>query len=420
METKQQRRYRYFLYGVLLCTTIGILYMFHFGVRRQMPDTYRIRQGKESQIDFMLPMGVTIRSMDGVREIQLKPNKTVSVLAGDSPCYVMEVSAFGMLPVRQVKLENAKTEQVYASGMPVGIYVRTLGVMVIDTGDFLGISGERINPAQGILESGDYILKVNGTKAISKRQVIQLIEHSKGQQFVFEILRNGEVSQVALTPEQNEEGIYKAGIWIRDSAQGVGTISFFTKDGDFAALGHGINDYDTGQLMQIEHGSIYETDILSIRKAQSGVPGQITGLLTLDDSDYLGAIDKNTGIGIYGNVEGRSSDVQKLYDKDRLYEIAYKQEIKKGPAQMLSDVSGEPAFYDVEILDLYYNDKNRNQGILLKVTDDRLLALTGGIVQGQSGSPLIQNGKLIGAVTHVFVNDATKGYGIFIENMLNP
>lgn len=408
---KERTLYRYFLYWLLCLSAFSMVAFFHFGIRRQIPSEYFIKEGKETQIDFAIPVCVQI---DNGEKSPVK--RELCFQAGKNPYYIVKVSAFGVLPIREIALKTTESTQVYASGKPIGIYAKTKGVMVIDTGSFQSGLSQEVHPAEGILQSGDYILKVNEIPVSRKKQVIGIIEESKGKQCIFTILRKGEVSNVCCEPKKNEEGIYKAGIWVRDSAEGIGTMTFVTKEGRFAALGHSINDSDTGKKMELERGSIYATDILSIHPAKAHEPGQIMGVLTLDDRDYMGKVLRNEEIGIYGQLTKK--EYEKVKQTESLYEVAYKQDVKKGKAQILSDVTGEEACYDIEIQDLYFTGKHKNQGILLKVTDERLIAYTGGIVQGMSGSPILQDGKIIGAVTHVFVNDPTRGYGIFIDEMM--
>lgn len=215
-------------------------------------------------------------------------------------------------------------------------------------------------------------------------------------------------------PVQNQNGEYKIGIWVRDNAQGVGTMTFVDDAGNFGALGHGISDVDTGTLLALKRGTLYQTEIIGIRKGVNGHPGEMTGMIEYTDSHITGEITANTPQGIYGVCN------QKMLEEisESYMPVGLKQDIQKGRAQIICSVEGEPKYYDVEIKEIYLEHENVNRGILITVTDPQLLAVTGGIVQGMSGAPIIQNGRLIGAVTHVLVQDSTSGYGIFIENML--
>ena len=219
-----------------------------------------------------------------------------------------------------------------------------------------------------------------------------------------------------VTPAKNQNGEYKMGIWIRDNAQGVGTLTFVDGEGNFGALGHGITDSDTGELMELGRGSLYGTKIVAVRKGADGVPGELTGMIEYDDKNVIGEITRNTPYGIFGRL-----DLEKLKESGiylETQEVGFKQDIHPGKATMISTINDEMKEYEIEITAIHMGNDGGNKGLELLVTDDELLSLTGGIVQGMSGSPILQDGKVVGAVTHVLVNAPEKGYGIFIEEML--
>ena len=221
--------------------------------------------------------------------------------------------------------------------------------------------------------------------------------------------------ELKVIPKKNQNGENKIGIWVRDNAQGIGTLTFVDENGKFGALGHGINDTDTSELMELGEGLLYKTNIIAIKKGTKGEPGELTGMISYSDKNVIGTISDNTEAGIFGTCDtGKIS----LMDEAHMYPIGLKQEIRLGEAQIITTVDDTRETYDIEITEVRLDHDNVNRGIVIKITDPRLLSLTGGIVQGMSGSPIIQDGKLIGAVTHVLVQDSTKGYGIFIENML--
>ncbi len=207
----------------------------------------------------------------------------------------------------------------------------------------------------------------------------------------------------------------KLGIWVRDNAQGLGTVTFLNTNSQFGALGHGIHDVDTNTLLDIHAGTVYETSIRDIQKGQDGTPGGMEGIIVYNNYNVLGSITLNTDCGIFGTIDR----IDALFADQTPIETAVKEEIVEGPAVIRCAVEGTVKDYEIRVTKIDKNTSEVNKGIVIEVTDDRLLSVTGGIVQGMSGSPIIQNGKLIGAVTHVFVHDATKGYGIFIENMMN-
>ena len=210
-----------------------------------------------------------------------------------------------------------------------------------------------------------------------------------------------------------QEG-YKLGIWVKDNAQGLGTITFLNADSRFGALGHGIHDVDTNTLLEIDNGTVYETSIKDIKKGENGTPGGMEGIIVYNNYNVLGTITENTDCGIFGTIDR----IDSLFTDLKPMETASKEEIEVGPAVIRCAVEGEVKDYEIRITKIDKGTQEINKGIVIEVTDEKLLEITGGIVQGMSGSPIIQNGKLVGAVTHVFVQDATKGYGVFIENML--
>ena len=213
---------------------------------------------------------------------------------------------------------------------------------------------------------------------------------------------------------QSKDGNYKLGIWVRDSIQGLGTVTYITADNQFGALGHGIHDSDIETLLEIEEGRVYNTEILRIQKGKKGTPGGMEGMIIYNRSNILGEINKNADNGIYGTIK----NIDSLVDEKRTVPVCVKSEVKKGDAVIRCCVDGKVKEYDIEILKINRFVLEANKGMVIKITDDDLIRQTGGIVQGMSGSPILQNGKIVGAVTHVFVNDPTKGSGIFIEDML--
>ena len=226
--------------------------------------------------------------------------------------------------------------------------------------------------------------------------------------------RDGEPIDVSVKPIASSDGKYKLGAWVRDDTQGIGTITYVDMNGNFGALGHGISDSDTGDLVETSQGALYSTEIMGIEKGTIGKPGLLSGVIYYGPQSHMGDISQNTNEGIFGTV---NQQFKKQLTGEPM-EIACRQDVKPGIAYIRSNVSGELEDYEIEIQKVDYNASHKNKSMVIKVTDPRLLELTGGIVQGMSGSPIIQDGKLAGAVTHVFVQDASRGYGILIENML--
>lgn len=329
--------------------------------------------------------------------------------------YRVECRLFGVIPLKTVKVIPVDTRMVYASGSPVGIYMETEGVLIIDSGEIRNAEGILQSPAEHIVQPGDYIRKVNGKVLESKKQLIKMVNENQGNPMEMEVMRNEEMIMVSLTPIQTEDGSYKLGLWVRDNIQGIGTLTYIDETGRFGALGHGISDVDTGEQLNIAQGELYDARILSVQKGTSGSPGELRGVIDYQEYLKLGEISRNTSNGITGRLyTGKGSELHK-----EAYEIILKQDLQTGPAYILSDVGDGVKEYDIQIVKIDRNAKDSNKSFVIQVTDPELLNKTGGIVQGMSGSPIIQDGKLVGAVTHVLVNDPTRGYGIFIENMLD-
>jgi len=326
----------------------------------------------------------------------------------------MQLKLFGVLPLKSIDIEVVEDTMLTPVGQPIGIYMKTQGVLVIDTGSFQGKDGSEHAPSEYKLQAGDYLTAIDGVAVSGKKQVREYVEACEGREIILQVSRNEEIIQIKLSPAQDENGVYKIGAWLRDSAQGIGTMTYLDENNHFGALGHGINDADTGELLQLGSGLLYRTQIIAIRRGEKGSPGELTGMIEYQPDNVSGIIMSNTSEGIYGIADESlsvASDATPL-------PIALNQEVTLGEAQILCNLNGEAAYYDVELTKLSPNDENLNRQISLTVTDEELLALTGGIVQGMSGAPIVQNGKFVGAVTHVLVQDSAKGYGIFIENML--
>ena len=316
--------------------------------------------------------------------------------------------------LKEVSVRVVKREYVIPGGIPVGIYLETRGVYVVGIDMVQTAEGFYAEPAGQAVQPGDYILAVNGRKISDKKELIACVQANQTEIMILKLRRNEEEIQVRVHAVESEEQDYKLGIWVKDDVQGIGTLTYLTQDCRFGALGHGITDTDTGELLEIADGSLYETKILNIVKGERGTPGELSGVITYANRFRKGSILKNTRVGIFGRADaGLAKELA-----GTPVEVAFRQEIKPGPAVIRSSVSGELKDYEIQIQEVRLNESNENKGMIFKVTDPELITLTGGVIQGMSGSPILQNGRLIGAVTHVFVNDPTKGYAGFAENML--
>lgn len=417
-------KYRFFLYMLLILGT-GMTTVFgYYSLWCRIPSTIMVKSGMEETFNFRVPArGILYKnavetSATGQKSavnggLLVDFSRPMTVKAEQIDSYKLKVRLFGVIPLKDVSVEVIDDVRLKPAGIPIGIYVKTEGVLVVGVGEFAGENGESCSPAHYILQPGDYILEVNDEPVKGKKQFMETVSCCEGQNLILKIRRNEEELYVMTKPQLNEQGEYKLGIWIRDNAQGVGTMTYIDETGHFGALGHGINDVDTSTLMALQKGTLYHTEIIGITKGSNGSPGELTGFIEYDDRNILGTITENTTRGIFGvcSPEIAGEDQEAL-------PVGLKQEIEVGSAQIRCSIGGDIETYEVEITDINLGNDNINRGIVLQITDERLLSQTGGIVQGMSGSPIIQKGKIIGAVTHVLVQDSTKGYGIFIERML--
>ncbi len=265
------------------------------------------------------------------------------------------------------------------------------------------------------IEEGDTIVKANNVQINSTDDLINTVNNSNGKEIKLEYISDEETKECSILPVKQENNEYKLGLWVRDSAAGVGTVTFFEPETKtFGALGHGISDIDTGELIDIASGEFVTTRILNIEKGENGIPGKIQG--SIEKQENIGTINKNTRFGIYGTVNNLNS---LNLDNSKEVEVATRDEIKKGKATILCSLdNNKPKEYEIEIEEIYKDNNYDNKSMEIKLTDKELLEKTGGIIQGMSGSPIIQNGKFIGAVTHVLVNNPEEGYGVFADIMI--
>ncbi|MBQ7875378.1 MAG: SpoIVB peptidase, partial [Oscillospiraceae bacterium] len=317
----------------------------------------------------------------------------------------------GIFPIKEVSVTVTDEKIVTVCGSPFGVKMFTDGVLVVGFSRIETESGICCPAVDAGLLEGDVLKSINGAEVFTNEDVASIIESCGGKTLSLLVERDKKSIIVCVTPEMMADGSgYKAGFWVRDSTAGIGTLTFYDPETmAFAGLGHAVCDIDTGEIIPFSSGEIVTAAITSVKKGAAGAPGELGGTFT--SSENLGVVKTNNETGLYGvleyEIEGYSAP------------IAHKQEVYEGEAVILSTVSGtEVKEYDIVIEKISLSDGSMTKNMVIRVTDEELLEVTGGIVQGMSGSPIIQNGKLVGAVTHVFVNDPTKGYGIFIENML--
>ncbi len=415
---------------VLVCLFITNMFFWGFYfynyIDKKIPDEIKMLVGKQENFDFGMPMEAKIETQDiGVisvndlsvpsNQININMNEPFTLKSSQTGEYDISLKLFGIFKFKNISLDIIESTKLIPCGNPIGIYVETDGILVLGGGKITGEDGLNYEPVSNKLKSGDYILKINNIDLTKKKDLINEIQKCNGKNITLLVRRNGENITVSITPIKTVSGSYKIGAWIRDNTQGIGTMTFISPDGHFGALGHGITDIDTGLLMDVKQGSIYKAEIMSIVKGKEGEPGELIGMIRQSKRYRIGSVANNTYQGIFGEIQ---RDFTNDFDSTPL-EIGLKQEIEKGKAIIRCTVEDKIEDFDIEIVSTDISNSNHSKGIVLRITDPRLLNMTGGIVQGMSGSPIIQNNKIIGAVTHVFIQDSTKGYGTFIENMVN-
>ncbi len=312
-------------------------------------------------------------------------------------------------PPAEASAARSMPTELIPSGKIVGISVKSDGVVVVSLGEVETASGKAAPAADAGILSGDIIKSIGREKIVSIDDIKSSIRAADGKEIAVRVERSGRSLQLSVTPALNLNGSYELGVWLRDGLAGMGTVTFVDpKSGILGVLGHPINDADARVMLPLKSGMLLGASVGSIVKGRSGTPGQLQG--NLDFEKKLATIYSNTDCGIFGVTENEE------LIRGQAIPVGLKKDIRVGEASIVSDISGEPERYRIEILRVYSGSEERN--MLIAVTDERLISRTGGIVQGMSGSPIIQDGKLIGAVTHVLVNEPVKGYGISVEKML--
>lgn len=418
-------KYRVVLIIVLITELLFTGFFYIYQVDAGIPDSIKIYVGDDSSFDFSMPveanlegsveaLNISNAKKKGDGKIHFSMQQPFTVTSSEKGRYKMNLKLFGIFNLKSISLDVIDNLELIPCGNTIGIQVKTDGLLVLGTGAVLSEDGLDYEPAYQILQTGDYITSIDGNKVSSIKKLERYLNSNTDGYVTLGIRRNGKESSVKLQTVECQDGTTKIGVWVREDTQGIGTLTYMSGDGQFGALGHGITDSDTGVLMEIKSGKLYNTEIIKIIKGSSGNPGEIMGMILESDSELIGTVEENSELGIRGTISEKADLSKYRYGS---IPVGLRQEIKKGPAVILCQIGDEIEEYNIKIVDIDKGSTD-NKGIVLQINDDRLLKKTGGIIQGMSGAPIIQNGKLIGAVTHVFVQDSTKGYGIFIENML--
>ncbi|QZY57476.1 SpoIVB peptidase [Crassaminicella profunda] len=386
------------------------------------PEEIKIFEDEKHTLDIKFPFKFDTQKIDN-SVLQLLQNNKHS---DTNTLYInplkigqtnIQVNLLGFLPIRKLQVDVVPKIKVIPGGQSVGVRLNTKGVLVVGLEEINGIDGKKHNPSREAgLTIGDSIIEINSLKIKDADHVTSIINQNKNTEITLKVKRREKIFNVKIKPVKSiDEGEYRIGLWVRDKTAGVGTLTFYHPDTmRFGALGHAITDIDTGLLLTVDHGQIVKSKVASIKQGKRGHPGEIKGIF-YETSKPMGNLEKNTHFGIFGKAyEPITNDIYK-----KPIEISYQNQIHEGKATILTTIDNNK----IEEYEVYIEKVNRQRtpntkSMIIKVTDKRLLKKSGGIVQGMSGSPIIQDGKLIGAVTHVFVNDPSKGYGLFIEWMI--
>lgn len=340
------------------------------------------------------------------------------VFADDENLIKVDVKFLNLITVKSYVV-NTSDAEIYAGGNSVGVCLRTKGVVLLGSNSIITENGLVDTLSGSNLGVGDLILKINDEDIFTLDDIVDIInrEENAGKEVKITFVRkNKEYETFVLPAKDVETGKFKLGIWVKNDASGVGTLTYVMENGDFGALGHSINVGGTKEAYQINGGKIYSCTIMGVNKGKKGKAGELKGLF-LQGKNSEGEIEKNISTGIYGKLNENSSLLEEA--KLRKYKIGGRFSARPGKAKILSCIGGnEVKEYDIEIIKTNYQNTSKEKSMVIKVVDSTLLEKTGGIVQGMSGSPIIQNGKIIGAVTHVFINDPTKGFGLYLDWML--
>jgi len=383
-----------------------------------VPSSIIVFQGQKLNINTIF--GITISQKDKANNIytalQTSTNSSEEK-TNETGTMNISLDLFGTIPLKEIDVNILPRTKVIPLGKNIGLRLYTEGVLVVGMSEIKGQDNKKYKPYENTgIKEGDTIIAVDNKEINDTDDLIECVNQSKGRQMQVKYMKKDEkIITTSITPAKISDTEYKLGLWVRDAAEGVGTATFYEPStGKIAVLGHPITDVDTGNIINISKGEVVTSKIVSIVKGERGKPGEIQG--RIGSGQKIGEIIKNTAFGIYGIINQKSNiDISQSEEM----EVALRSEIKQGKAYILCELeSGKTEKYEIEIEKIYSSNNYDNKSMLIKVTDERLLEKTGGIIQGMSGSPIIQNEKFVGAVTHVLVSDPTQGYAVFGDLMI--
>lgn len=396
---------------LLLVFFLMVIYAYTLTIEN-IPSQLVILEGENINLKTLLGMQIKMET----EAMETASNYNENTISPKSGKATLQVSLFDQISLKDVNVDILPRTKVIPVGNIAGVKLYTSGVLVVGMSEIEGADKKKYKPYENTgIKEGDTITKVNDKEISSTEELMKTVNEAQGQPVKIKYIHSEETKECSIEPVKTSSNEYKLGLWVRDSAAGVGTVTFYEPSSKtFGALGHGITDIDTEELIHIASGEFVTTRVLNITKGESGIPGKIQG--TVENQKNIGKIYKNSKFGIYGNVENLSSlDI----DTSKEMEVALRDEIQLGKATILCSLDNQKVEeYEIEIEKIYKENNYDNKSMQIKVTDERLIEKTGGIIQGMSGSPVIQNGKFVGAVTHVLVNNPQAGYAVFGDIML--
>lgn len=393
---------------ILVILTLLLIYIYLCNIHN-IPDSVVIFEGEEINLKTIL--GINIDGLNNY-ETTLTSSNMGDSTPKEKTSYnnKIKLKIFKNFNLKTINVNVIPKTKVIPVGRTIGMKLYTNGIMVVGMAEIEGKNNSRIKPYENTdIEEGDSIISINNKEIHNTNELIDEINNSKGNNIIIKYAKSDEIKETTITPAKYEDE-YKIGLWVRDAAAGVGTVTFYEPSTNmFMSLGHGIEDIDTGKIVEIANGELVTANILSIEKGRKDSPGEIRG--TISNGTTIGNISKNTQLGVYGDITNK--EILGISTNNEI-EIANRKEIQKGNAKIICQLDNNaPEEYDIKIEKIYLNNDQNNKSMLIKITDERLIEKTGGIIQGMSGAPIVQNGKFIGAVTNVLVKDPTQGYAVF-------
>lgn len=393
--------------GIIFCLGFVMLMMnTDFNSISQLPNSSYVSYDEIKEINDESRFGKFVFANLDEKEVNVGGEKTkISTL---------KFKLFGIIPLKEVSVAVGESKEVFVGGIPLGFTLSTKGLIVVGENSVLTKSGSVDTFKEKEILAGDILTHINGKEITGVDTISETLDNLDNDYVSLKGIRKNNTFDVKLKPALDmESNKYKLGLWVRNNASGVGTLTFVDENKNFGALGHPITDYETGAIVPVADGKIYNCSLVGINKGERGKPGELKCLF-LQGKNSKGSVDKNTTSGVFGNI----TDTSGIVDENKMATIGGRMSVKAGKAFIVSSVSGVREEYEIEIIKVNNQKAKSDKSIVFRVKDKKLLNITGGILQGMSGSPILQDGKIIGAVTHVFLNDSTKGYGIYLDWML--